>query len=163
MEPLIGDQDRNEPGSAARRRFLASVGAGMAAAGLPAAACLADDGEGKVRRPVIAMDIKLRHLRASKTPQPKLSDGQAEFARSSGIVGPEKYETDFAYRDEYRVYNRYVDQIYESGGIPLLVPCFTDERILQQYVDMADGFLFVGVNDYPVSYTHLTLPTIYSV
>jgi putative glutamine amidotransferase len=149
MKPSIKECDRIDASSANRRRFLTSVGAGMAAAGLPAAACLTDDGEAKARRPVIAMDIKLRHLRASKAPPRKSSDDQAEFARSSGIVGPEEYETDFAYRDEYRVYNRYVDQIYESGGIPLLVPCFTDESILQQYVNMADAFLFVGVNDYP--------------
>jgi putative glutamine amidotransferase len=149
MTPPIKERDHIEASSANRRRFLTSIGAGVAAAGLPAATCLADDGEAKVRRPVIAMDIKLRHLRASKAPPRKSSDGQPEFARSSGIVGPEEYQTDFAYRDEYRVYNRYVDQIYESGGIPLLVPCFTDESILQQYVNMADAFLFVGVNDYP--------------
>ena len=149
MEPLISDCDHRDTSSASRRRFMTSLGAGMAAAGLPAAACLADDGESKARRPVIAMDIKLRHLRASKASPRTSSDGATEFARSNGIVGPEEYETDFAYRDEYRVYNRYVDQVYESGGIPLLVPCFTDESILQQYVDMADAFLFVGVNDYP--------------
>ena len=149
MKPSTRERDHIDASNANRRRFLTSIGAGVAAAGLPAAAGLADEGEGKVRRPVIAMDIKLRHLRASKAPPRKPSDGQPEFARSSGIVGPEEYETDFAYRDEYRVYNRYVDQIYESGGIPLLVPCFTDESILQQYVNMADAFLFVGVNDYP--------------
>ena len=149
MKPLISDCDHRDTSSASRRRFMTSLGAGMAAVGLPATACLADDGDGKARRPVIAMDIKLRHLRASKASPRTSSDGPTEFARSNGIVGPEEYETDFAYRDEYRVYNRYVDQVYESGGIPLLVPCFTDETILQQYVDMADGFLFVGVNDYP--------------
>ena len=136
-------------GAANRRHFLTSVGAGLAAAGLPAASGLAADGDPRQHRPVIAMDIKLRHLPASKAPRPKDGDDKAEFARGSGIVGPDQYETDFAFRDEYRIYNRYVDQIFESGGIPLLVPCFTDEAILQQYVDMADGFLFVGVNDYP--------------
>jgi len=149
MKPSLKERDHIDASNANRRRFMASVGVGMAAVGLPAASCLADEGEAKDRRPVIAMDIKLRHLRASKAPPRKSSDGQPEFARSNGIVSPEEYETDFAYRDEYRVYNRYVDQIYESGGIPLLVPCFTDESILQQYVDMADAFLFVGVNDYP--------------
>ena len=140
-------------GNAGRRRFLASVGSGLAAAGLPPAShptVAAEDGNsGTRRRPVIAMDIKLRHLPASKAPRPDSNDDRAEFARSSGIVGPEQYETDFAFRDEYRIYNRYVDQVFESGGIPLLVPCFTDETILRQYVEMADGFLFVGVNDYP--------------
>ena len=154
MEPSIIERDDLDAGNANRRHFLTSIGAGMAAAGLPAASCLADDAAPQARRPVIAMDIKLRHLRPSKAGQGKSNDDKTEFARSSGIVGPEQYETDFAYRDEYRIYNRYVDQIYESGGIPLLVPCFTDESILQQYVDMADGFLFVGVNDYPPEFYH---------
>lgn len=131
-----------------RRQFLTSVGAGLAAVGLPSAACHAADDSSAKRRPVIAMDIKLRHLPTSKAPA-KSNDNQAEFVRSSGIVGPDQYETDFAFRDEYRIYNRYIDQVFESGGIPLLVPCFTDKAILQQYVDMADGFLFVGLNDYP--------------
>jgi len=131
-----------------RRQFLSSIGAGLAAVGLPSAACLAADGSTTKRRPVIAMDIKLRHLPASKA-SAKSNDNRAEFARSSGIVGPDQYETDFAFRDEYRIYNRYIDQVFESGGIPLLVPPFTNKAILQQYVDMADGFLFVGLNDYP--------------
>ncbi|HJN07795.1 MAG TPA: gamma-glutamyl-gamma-aminobutyrate hydrolase family protein [Pirellulaceae bacterium] len=150
MNPSITKRALIDDGNANRRHFLASVGTGLAAAGLPTTSCLAVDGDHAARRPVIAMDIKLRHLRATKAP--KSNDEKAEFARSSGIVGPEQYETDFAYRDEYRIYNRYVDQIFESGGIPLLVPCFTDEPILKQYVDMADGFLFVGVNDYPPAF-----------
>ncbi|MFP6766308.1 MAG: gamma-glutamyl-gamma-aminobutyrate hydrolase family protein, partial [Planctomycetaceae bacterium] len=149
MKHSTYERDHIGAGNANRRHFLTSVGAGMAAVGLSAGSCPAADGDPDTCRPVIAMDIKLRHLRTSKVPSGKSSDDQAEFVRSSGIVGPEQYETDFAYRDEYRIYNRYVDQIYESGGIPLLVPCFTDESILQQYVDLADGFLFVGVNDYP--------------
>jgi len=152
MKSSITECVLTDAGNANRRHFLTSVGAGLAAAGLPMSSCLAADGDPAARRPVIAMDIKLRHLRASKAPLAKSNDDKTEFARSSGIVGPEQYETDFAYRDEYRIYNRYVDQILESGGIPLLVPCFTDETILQQYVDMADGFLFVGVNDYPPAF-----------
>ena len=152
MVRSITECDHSDTDNASRRRFLTSVGAGMAMAGLPLASTLADDGNPAARRPVIAMDIKLRHLRAAKAPRDESNEDRTEFARSSGIVGPEQYETDFAYRDEYRIYNRYVDQIFESGGIPLLVPCFTDESILQQYVAMADGFLFVGVNDYPPAF-----------
>jgi len=149
MKQVIRERGHIDARQADRRHFLTSVGAGMAATGFPAASCFADDGDARVRRPVIAMDIKLRHLRAPKAPRGTSGNDTTEFVRSSGIVSPEQYETDFAYRDEYRIYNRYVDQIYESGGIPLLDPCITDESILQQYVDLADGFLFVGVNDYP--------------
>ena len=152
MKSSITGSELANDGDGNRRHFLASISAEIAAAGLPAAACFAESGDLDTRRPVIAMDIKLRHLRASKVSRAKSDLGKAEFPRSSGIVGPDEYETDFAYRDEYRIYNRYVDQIFESGGIPLLVPCFTDETILKQYVDMADGFLFVGVNDYPPAF-----------
>jgi len=149
MTPSITESKFANDDGSNRRRFLSSVGVGLAAAGLPATASFGENVDVANRRPVIAMDIKLRHLRASKASQTK---NDVEFPRSNGIVGPDQYETDFAYRDEYRIYNRYVDQIFESGGIPLLVPCFTDEKILQQYVDMADGFLFVGVNDYPPAF-----------
>jgi len=152
MKQSTNNRNHTDGDNANRRHFLTSVSAGLAAAGLPATACLAADADPAQRRPVIAMDIKLRHLRTSKSARTKSSGGKSEIARSNGIVGPEQYATDFAYRDEYRIYNRYVDQIFESGGLPLLVPCFTDETILQQYVDLADGFLFVGVNDYPPAF-----------
>lgn len=85
-------------------------------------------------RPVIALDIKLKHFLSPDT---------------NDVVTPDQYETEFAYRDRYTVLNRYVDAIYETGGLPLMVPPFTDERALGAYLDMADGFLFVGINDYP--------------
>ena len=112
-----------------RRQFVAS------SAGLAAATASADAfQQPQQARPIIAMDIKLKHLRDSNT---------------GAVIGPDEYLTDFAYRDEYKIYNRYVDQVFEAGGLPLLVPCFTDEAVLQQYVSLADGFLFVGINDYP--------------
>lgn len=86
------------------------------------------------KRPVIAMDIKLKHYCDPET---------------GDVVGVDRYETAFAYRDRYELLNRYVDAIYEAGGIPLMVPCFPDEDILRDYVAMADAFLFVGINDYP--------------
>ena len=86
------------------------------------------------RRPVIAMDIKLKHYRDPKTQE---------------VIGADQYLTDFAYRDRYELLNRYVDAVHEAGALPLLVPCFTEEDILREYVNMADGFLFVGINDYP--------------
>lgn len=86
------------------------------------------------RRPVIAMDIKLKHYRDPETQE---------------IVEIDQYLTDFAFRDRYQIFNRYVDSVYEAGALPLLVPCFTEEDSLREYVNMADGFLFVGINDYP--------------
>ena len=66
------------------------------------------------KRPVIAMDIKLKHYRDPET---------------GDVVGVDRYETGFAYRDRYELLNRYVDAVYEAGGIPLMVPCFPDEDI----------------------------------
>jgi len=85
-------------------------------------------------RPVIALDIKLKHHRTPETNE---------------VVGVEDYLTSFASRDRYEIFNRYVDSVYEAGALPLLVPCFDDEDLLRDYVDMADGVLFVGINDYP--------------
>ena len=116
-------------GQVNRRQFVAT------SAGLAAASASAETSQPSPQtRPIIAMDIKLKHQRDSNT---------------GAVIGPDEYLTDFAYRDEYKIYNRYVDQVFETGGLPLLVPCFTGEAILKQYVSMADGFLFVGINDYP--------------
>jgi len=86
------------------------------------------------RRPVIALDIKLKHYRDPQTNE---------------VVGVDRYETGFAYRDRYEVLNRYVDAVHEAGGLPLMTPPFTDEETLGQFLDLADAFLFVGINDYP--------------
>jgi len=85
-------------------------------------------------RPVIALDIKLKHYRNQGTNE---------------VVGVEDYTTDFAFRDRYEIFNRYVDALHEAGALPLLVPCFDDESTLREYLALADGFLFVGLNDYP--------------
>ena len=85
-------------------------------------------------RPIIAIDIKLKHYQDPDT---------------GALLGPEAYETDFAFRDRYQVFNRYVDAVYEHGGLPLLVPPFVDEDLLADYLAMSHGFLCVGVNDYP--------------
>ena len=88
----------------------------------------------KDRRPVIALDIKLKHYRDPETQK---------------VIDVDRYETPFAYRDSYTVLNRYVDAVHEAGALPLMVPPFTDESILNAFLDRADGFLFVGINDYP--------------
>ena len=67
-------------------------------------------------RPVIAMDIKLAHYRDPQTDE---------------IVGVDQYLTGFTFRDKYTLFNRYVDSVHEAGGLPLLVPCFSEEDILK--------------------------------
>lgn len=85
-------------------------------------------------RPLVLIDVKLRHRLDPET-------GEA--------LTPDAYVTPFAFRDFYTVTNRYVDATYEAGALPLLMPPYTDEETVRQYVNMADGFVCVGINDYP--------------
>lgn len=86
------------------------------------------------KRPLIGIDIKLVHHLDPETRKP---------------VEDSAYATGFAFRDRYQVFNRYVDSVYEAGGMPFLVPDYDDESFLAECVGMSDGFLFVGLNDYP--------------
>ena len=52
---------------------------------------------------------------------------------------------------KYQIRNEYVDCIIAAGGLPLIVPCHHAEKLLDQYVTKADGFLFIGGLDYPPS------------
>ena len=49
----------------------------------------------------------------------------------------------------YRLSDAYVDCVIAAGGLPLLVPCGRNRRMLDEYIKMADGFLFIGGKDYP--------------
>ena len=41
----------------------------------------------------------------------------------------------------------YFDGIIEAGGIPVMLPLTSDKSMIQQCVDMCDGFLFTGGHD----------------
>lgn len=49
----------------------------------------------------------------------------------------------------YRLSDAYVDCVIAAGGLPLLVPCNGNRKLLDEYIKMADGFLFIGGKDYP--------------
>ncbi len=49
---------------------------------------------------------------------------------------------------KYIVGINYVKSVCEAGGLPLLIPCTDDETLLEQYIEKADGFLFIGGRDY---------------
>lgn len=38
----------------------------------------------------------------------------------------------------------YIDAVSGSGGLPLLLPSITDEKLLDGYVEVCDGFIFSG-------------------
>jgi len=64
----------------------------------------------------------------------------------------DKLSTIYYLRGECKIGIQYVDSVYKAGGIPLLVPCIKDEKILKYYVEQVDGFLFIGGRDYPPKY-----------
>jgi len=45
----------------------------------------------------------------------------------------------------------YVEAVADNGGVPVVLPTITDERILQRYVQELDGLVLVGGADIPPS------------
>lgn len=52
---------------------------------------------------------------------------------------------------QFHIRNKYIDAVYDYGGLPLPVPTLTDETALQQYIDMIDSLILIGGMDYPPS------------
>jgi putative glutamine amidotransferase len=50
---------------------------------------------------------------------------------------------------QFHIRDKYIDAVYNNGGLPLPVPCLTDEQALQQYINMIDGLIIIGGMDYP--------------
>ena len=50
---------------------------------------------------------------------------------------------------KFQIGCKYVDCVIAAGGLPLLVPCNGNRRQLDEYIKMADGFVFIGGRDYP--------------
>lgn len=51
--------------------------------------------------------------------------------------------------DLFEVQARYAWAIAQAGGTPLLVPAFADSALLRPYLELVDGFLFIGGSDLP--------------
>ena len=49
----------------------------------------------------------------------------------------------------YKVPVNYINAIYRSGGLPVILPCDPDEAELDAYLKELDGMLFTGGADYP--------------
>jgi putative glutamine amidotransferase len=49
----------------------------------------------------------------------------------------------------YEIPERYFESVIENGGLPVLAPTNANESLLQEYVELADGFVFSGGDDYP--------------
>lgn len=50
---------------------------------------------------------------------------------------------------QFHIRDKYIDAVYDYGGLPLPVPTLTDKKALQQYIDMIDGLIIIGGMDYP--------------
>jgi putative glutamine amidotransferase len=46
---------------------------------------------------------------------------------------------------------RYINAVYENGGIPVMIPPLEDDTHFNEYFPLVDGFLFVGGDDYDPS------------
>ncbi|HVE11883.1 MAG TPA: gamma-glutamyl-gamma-aminobutyrate hydrolase family protein [Elusimicrobiota bacterium] len=52
------------------------------------------------------------------------------------------------FRRQVTLYEPYLASVLEAGGLPLLLPpC--EEDVLREYLELADGVLFTGGDDYP--------------
>lgn len=51
-------------------------------------------------------------------------------------------------RELFHVDHAYAERIHNAGGIPLLVPPIEDDDLIQHYIQLADGFVFIGGKDY---------------
>ncbi len=61
-----------------------------------------------------------------------------------GILATSNYlMTNSTFKDTYSYGNNYIKAIYDSGGIPLLIP-FYDEKIIKETLDMCDGLILPG-------------------
>lgn len=49
----------------------------------------------------------------------------------------------------YKVPINYVNAVYNSGGLPVIIPCNPSEEELRAYVSQLDGIVFTGGADYP--------------
>lgn len=49
----------------------------------------------------------------------------------------------------YKVPINYINAVYQSGGLPIIIPCEPNEAELEAYLAELDGMLFTGGADYP--------------
>ena len=50
---------------------------------------------------------------------------------------------------QFHIRDKYIDAVYDYGGLPCPIPCLTDEDALRQYVSRIDGLIIIGGMDYP--------------
>ena len=47
----------------------------------------------------------------------------------------------------HEINNQFSEMVLKSGGVPIILPQIIEEDIMEEYLDMLDGILFVGGSD----------------
>lgn len=50
---------------------------------------------------------------------------------------------------QFHIRGKYIEAIYDYGGLPLPIPCLPDEGLLKQYINKINGLILIGGMDYP--------------
>lgn len=50
---------------------------------------------------------------------------------------------------QFHIRDKYIDAVYDYGGLPMPLPCTSDEDLLRQYLSYIDGLIIIGGMDYP--------------
>jgi putative glutamine amidotransferase len=50
---------------------------------------------------------------------------------------------------QFHIRDRYIDTVYESGVVPLPIPCFSERKTLRKYLELVKGLVIIGGLDYP--------------
>jgi len=51
--------------------------------------------------------------------------------------------------EQFHVRNRYLDAVFDNGGLPLPLPCTPDREMIRQYLDKVGALIIIGGLDYP--------------
>lgn len=55
-------------------------------------------------------------------------------------------------KSQIHVGSSYYNSVIRAGGVPLIMPVVDDKKLLERYVEMADGVVIIGGNDISPSY-----------
>ena len=51
--------------------------------------------------------------------------------------------------EQFHIRNRYLDAVFDHGGLPLPLPCTPDRELIRQYLSRVDALVIIGGLDYP--------------
>jgi putative glutamine amidotransferase len=51
--------------------------------------------------------------------------------------------------EQFHIRDKYIDAVYDNGGLPLPLPCIPDADAIRQYLLQVQGLIIIGGMDYP--------------